>query len=168
MRWLSVDPGDMTGWHLWEDATPLDGGQTPNWTFVDWVADALKVTVDSLPVEGSGPFVGIELIVCEDFILYPWIIAEGGLDFDGVDTARVIGALTILCRIANVPLVLQGADIKDRAEAGGAKELFYRPIKDNRHVNDAVRHGVYYVQTELLKPGKNARVERGRLVPYAT
>jgi hypothetical protein len=177
MKWLTVDPGDTTGWALWEDKRdePIEVGQTPNWDFVDALAEGLGVgtyadfTVGECGgdacVEGdpSGPFAGVRLIVCEDFLLYPWELRDGSMDWDAVETARVIGGILTLARIADIRVVLQGADIKERAEAGGAEDLFVRPLYPNRHANDAIRHGVHYRQTVLLSTN-NARVEGGRLV----
>lgn len=165
MRWLSVDPGDTTGWALWLDERLLESGQTPNWEFVDDVAHTLAVGAGDTPLLPEGPkgWANLELLLIEDFVLYPWELREGNLDFDSVETARVIGGLLTIARLADIPVVLQGADIKDGAIAGGAEALFVRPLHENRHANDAIMHGTYYVQTKLLDPA-TSRVEDGRLV----
>lgn len=41
VRWISVDPGDTTGWALWDDLDLVGAGQTPNWEFVDNVWDGV-------------------------------------------------------------------------------------------------------------------------------
>jgi hypothetical protein len=87
-------------------------------------------------------------IVCEDFRIYPW--AAKDLAFDQVRTARVIGALTLLALKYHIPLILQGANIKSAAQAAGAEELYYRPLKENRHQNDAIQHFVFYTNVELM------------------
>jgi hypothetical protein len=46
--------------------------------------------------------------------------------------------------------VLQPAAIKKQAQAAGAEELYWRPLRENRHQNDAVQHFVFYTQTELM------------------
>lgn len=176
MKWLTVDPGDTTGWATWrdKDPEPLEVGQDPNWDFVDTLADGLAVGTHGdfqvgmcggdycVEEDPSGPFAGVELIVVEDFLLYPWELRDGSMDWDAVETARVIGGILALARTANVRVVFQGADIKELAEAGGAEDLFVRPLHPNRHANDAIRHGVYYRQTELLNTS-NARAVGGRL-----
>lgn len=170
MRWLTVDPGDTTGWALWEDAELVESGQTPNWAFVDDVAAGIGAQSPLIAEDGveweapAGLFKNIGRIVCEDFLLYPWKLRDGSLDFDSVETARVIGAIVMLARLANIPFILQGADIKDAAVAGGAEELFDTPLHENRHANDAKMHGVFYIQTELLNQS-NAHLENGKLVP---
>jgi hypothetical protein len=30
----------------------------------------------------------------------------------------------------------------------GAEQLFVEPLHENRHANDAIRHGVYYLATQ--------------------
>jgi predicted xylose isomerase-like sugar epimerase len=60
----------------------------------------------------------------------------------------LIGSITQTCRMAGIQLILQGAKIKERAEAAGAKALFMSPLDENRHANDAIRHGVYYQAVE--------------------
>lgn len=168
MRWLSVDPGDTTGWQLWDDHEPVEGGQTPNWEFVRQVATGLRVRqlneeIFAGAYEPLGLFAGVELIVCEDFVIYPEWLAGKALEWDSVETARVIGALFLLTQLADIEFVLQGANIKESAVAGGAEDLFTRPVYENRHENDAIMHGVYYIQTKLLTPA-TATVKDGRLV----
>lgn len=143
MRWLSVDPGETVGWALWEDGQLLDQGQTPDWTFVDDVADSLKVSAGE-DAHRPQPFGSPKLIVVEEFSLYPWKLRDGSMDFDTVETARVIGGIFMLTRLAEIRFELQGADIKESAVAGGAEELFLRPLHENRHANDATMHGVHY------------------------
>jgi hypothetical protein len=73
------------------------------------------------------------------------------MHFDKVRTARVIGAITFMCRMTNTPLHFQGANIKAAAVAAGAEELYYRPLTENRHQNDAIQHYVFFTNVELLK-----------------
>lgn len=90
----------------------------------------------------------IRRIVCEDFRIYPW--AAASLAFDQVRTARVIGAITFMCRQLMIPLHLQGANIKSAAQAAGAEELYYKPLRENRHQNDAIQHFVFFTNVELM------------------
>lgn len=87
-------------------------------------------------------------IVCEDFRIYPW--AMKSLAWDRVRTARVIGALTFMARVMEIPFVLQPAAIKKAAVAAGAEELYYRPLRENRHQNDAIQHYVFFTNVELM------------------
>jgi hypothetical protein len=88
-------------------------------------------------------FAGVSAIVCEDWALYPWMLDK--LAWDRCRTARAIGALELIARQNGIPMILQGADIKDAAQAAGAEELYIAPVYENRHANDSIQHGVFYV-----------------------
>jgi len=166
-RWLCVDPGETTGWSLWKGERLLGGGQTPLWAFAHDVYDAIKDNVGPLAtgetdllaagVNAEDNVGQIELVVCEKFALYPW--AAKDLAFDEFRTSQLIGALTFTCALHQVELHKQPASIKERAMAGGAKELFVRPLHENRHQNDSIMHGVFYYQVEIR--GVNLQIPDG-------
>jgi hypothetical protein len=159
-RTLYCDPGEDFGWCIGRDTKLLARGTTKMWEMADDIWDALnnpyngenklnsvevcREGVD--PSENQGP---IERVVCEDFRIYPWKAKE--LAWDRVRTARVIGAITFMCREKGIPLVLQPAAIKEAAVAAGAEELFDRPLHENRHQNDAAMHFVFFTNVELLE-----------------
>jgi hypothetical protein len=244
MKWLAIDPGETTGWSLWDDKKLVDADQMSMWKFADSIYDAVAVPGDiqylaglldgeghiaiqnkehscgriqinmtnAAPLEwcattfggnfngpydkGKGkkkvytwstaqadtvvrilsqvrphlkvkgedadgvldfldekgvepsPFVGISAMVIEQWQLYPWELQN--LAWDQCRTARLIGALTLICRQFGIKLVFQGADIKEGAIQAGAEALFIEPVHENRHANDATMHGVFY----LAKNGK--------------
>lgn len=150
MRWLSIDPGETTGWALWEDKQLVDAGQTELIPFIDEVADSARVLGPSSNLDLLAPFDGVKRLVVEEFKLYPWVIQDGGLDFDEVRTARGIGALEFIARQAGIEFTFQPATIKEPAMDAGARELFQRPLYENRHANDAIMHGWYYIVTRML------------------
>lgn len=132
-KWLTVDPGEDTGWQRWEGARPAAGGQTKGWEFVDQVAAWVR----------SGE---LELLVIEDWALYPWKVKD--LAWDKCRTARIIGALTFICRDEGIPVLFQPASIKKTAQKAGADHLYVTPLHENRHQNDAIQHGIYYLATQ--------------------
>lgn len=132
-RWLSVDPGETAGWALWEGDELVDAGQDPLVEFRRWVAS-------------DGYFTRF---VIERFALYPWVARAGGLDYDEMRTSRLIGALEHIADEADIEVVFQPATIKEFAVAAGAEELFRRPVHPNRHMNDAIMHGWYYIHTVM-------------------
>lgn len=154
---LCVDPGETTGWSLWNGDILLGGGQTPLWPFCHDVQDAVESNVGPL-AEGetellragaskkanTGP---IALFVVEKFALYPWAAKE--LSWDEFRTAQLIGALTFMAARYQLEIEKQPALIKERAMAGGAGELFVRPLRENRHTNDSIMHGFYYRQVTV-------------------
>lgn len=145
--WLCVDPGETTGWSLWKDGDLILADQTPMWEFIDaiyeWANGNDGLTMLGLPADIDDDDLGA--MVCEDWLLYPWVIQAGGLDFDKCRTARAIGALTLICRQFGIKLIFQGADIKDGAKAAGAEALYISPVYENRHANDSIQHGVFYL-----------------------
>jgi hypothetical protein len=137
MLWLCVDPGETTGWSIWRDKKLLEAGQTDLWEFIDMVDDWLQGG-DLFNTGGEK----LGAIVCEDWSLYPWELMN--LAWDKCRTARGIGALELLARQRGIPIILQGADIKEAAKAAGAEELYLTPAHENRHANDSIQHGVFY------------------------
>lgn len=159
---------------MWKGDKLLGGGQTPLWEFAHEVQDALilgthdPASEDDPPAlfavgeqswlnpgvaaeDNTGPIV---LVVCEKFQLYPHVIytpngrATHALDWDEFRTVQLIGALTFLCQLYDVELHKQPASIKKSAVDAGAKEFFIKPIHDNRHTNDSIMHGFFYLAVE--------------------
>jgi hypothetical protein len=150
VKFLTVDPGEHTGWSTWSNDELLEAGTLELDEFIPSVAVALGQptggrhdddTVESLQ--------GLDLLVIEDWALYPWKLQS--LAWDKCRTARAIGALEHLAPAAGLPYILQPASIKDAAVAGGAEDLFYRPLHENRHQNDAIMHGVYFAITPAFE-----------------
>ena len=147
MLWLCVDPGETTGFSIWEDKKLVYAAQLELWDFIDgvdaWLSEqrAPFAHFGGLP-EGFPADGRLRAIVCEDWALYPWMLDK--LAWDRCLTPRGIGALELLARQHNVPIIFQGADIKEPAEQAGAGELFLTPLEENRHANDSIMHGVFY------------------------
>jgi hypothetical protein len=147
VKFLTCDPGEHTGWSTWEDKTLLDAGTLELDEFVPSVAAALGVPTGGRPdAHTVEALEGVELVVIEDWALYPWKLQS--LAWDKCRTARGIGALEFVCKAAGIPYVLQPASIKDAAKAAGAEDLFYRPLHENRHQNDAIMHGVHFTHSK--------------------
>lgn len=148
--WLAVDPGEDTGWSLWRGETLIDAGTSKLWEFGEAVFVALfrPEEAELIGDELAQKFAGICRIVAEDWRIYPWEAKKGSLDWDQCRTARLIGGLTLTAKMAGIEFRLQPAKIKERAEAAGAEVLFLWPRKENRHANDAIRHGVYFIAVE--------------------
>jgi len=158
-RWLCSDPGETAGWSIWSnEGKLLGGGQTDLWQFAHDFEDAVVHNIGPL-AEGEtdllragvtaednvGPF---SLIIIEKFALYPWKAKE--LAFNEFRTVQLIGALTYIATRNSIEVEKQAAKIKERAMAGGAGELFVRPLHENRHQNDSIMHGFFYQQVTVL------------------
>lgn len=146
MVWISIDPGEDTGWALWNGDDLIDAGTDKLWEFIDRLDDAVgAVTIEN--EEDNWQSIG--LIVIEDWALYPWKLKQMG--WDKCRTARGIGAIELVARRSNIEILHQPAKIKEGAIAGGAREMFRRPFHENRHANDAIMHGYFYIQSSRAK-----------------
>jgi hypothetical protein len=153
-----ADPGEDFGWAIGCGTKLVSAGTTKMWTTADMLWDALEnddaseflapaFLRDDVELADYATM-SIKRIVCEDWRLYPNKMKS--LAWDRCRTARVIGSLTQAGRRFDIPLILQPAAIKPAAVAAGAEELYYRPLHENRHQNDAIQHYVFYTSTELL------------------
>lgn len=160
MKYISLDPGEATGWATWDaEGQLLDCGTDPLWKVIDALAStglpaAVSLEYVNPPIHLHEAFAGWQELICEDWALYPWELEN--MAWDSCRTARGIGALELLCRTTGRAIHLQGAKIKEDAEIAGAEVLFDRPLHENRHQNDAKRHGVYFFARRA--PGYTATV----------
>jgi hypothetical protein len=142
---LFVDPGESTGWALTADSVIVAAGTHSLDEFVDAVGAALlgdRENATRVDPELVAELDGVEQVVIEDWVIYEW--EAQNLAWDKCRTARGIGALEFICRTADVPYTLQPAKIKETARAAGVEDLYYRPLDENRHQNDALQHAVYW------------------------
>lgn len=163
-KFLTVDPGENTGWSVWESDDLRESGQTPMWDFGDavWAAALTSASNEDwnkyLPKELreiADSVLGINRVVIENWSLYPWVLKTGHMDWDECRTARLIGSIYQACRVADWNYEQQPALIKERAIAAGAEAFFVTPLHENRHQNDAIMHGVYRNAKERSAPWTN-------------
>lgn len=150
--WLTVDPGETTGFTVWLGDKRVFSGQLPMWEFIDLVYDWFATGIPDQQLIGQTEARPCGAVVCEDWALYPWKLTNHQMDWDKCRTARAIGALTLLCRVFGQRFDLQPASIKEAAQAAGAETLYVEPVHENRHANDAVQHGVYYLAMNDGRP----------------
>lgn len=149
MKWITSDPGEHTGWAVWDNDKLIEAGTLEMDEFLPSVAVAAGLPPGGRPDEyAAGLLDGFDLMVIEDWALYPWKLQS--LAWDACRTARAIGTLEYICAATERPYVLQPAAIKDAAKAAGAEDLFYRPLHENRHQNDAIMHGVHAITTGII------------------
>ena len=148
---LAIDPGETVGWSIWdtEKYEKLTGGQTARIEFEKDLAAVLLVSCEENPPERTTILpCAPDLIVCEDWLIYPEHARRGALDMDKCLTARTIGAIQAFARMAEVPVVFQNATIKEQAKAMGADNYHPIPRHPNRHEGDSCYHAVYYIVRE--------------------
>lgn len=155
-----ADPGEDFGWALACGSVLVSAGTEKMWVVADqidvllrsdpndrsYVKDPAQLRDPSLEKYLDLP---IKRVVCEDWRLYPNKLKH--LKWDRCRTARVIGDLTGSCRRSHTEFVLQPASIKDAAQTAGAEEFYYRPLRENRHQNDAIQHFVFYTHTQGMQ-----------------
>lgn len=154
MKLLTFDPGESTGWATFEIGEPgspyklLDSG-TCDMTEVGpalWRAIVGPVAL-AYDTELAGTWEGAGHVAFEDWVIYPHKAMD--LIGDYCRTARLIGRIELACQAGGVPYTAQLArNAKSPAEQAGAEDLFAYPLHENRHANDAIRHGVYF---ELMR-----------------
>jgi len=154
---VACDPGESFGYCGGNDNHLHFAGTVDLWEFVHALGNVLGVTPDHASPQPIDPelrdrLTGVEHVVVEDWALYPWAMQSGALDFDKCRTARAIGALEYICRTAGVPYTLQGASIKDTAQAAGVEGLYLSPRHENRHANDSMQHYVFFNLQRRLPP----------------
>lgn len=126
---LALDPGETTGYALFDGGTFIESGEIPTPT---------PMTMLTL-IEGSAP----SRVVCESYHIYGHKLRQhSGSD---VPTLQLIGGVRLACEILEIPLYFQAAhqakgfcsDAKLRAWG-----LFH---PSSRHARDAARHGAYFL-----------------------
>jgi hypothetical protein len=154
---LYLDPGEDFGWCLGCGTTLVSAGTEKMWFVADEIHNDLYgnpspyLRDENLLRDGVDPMLlslPIKRVVCEDWRLYPEKLKF--LKWDKCRTARVIGDVTGSCRRTGTELIFQPASIKQAAQAAGAEELYYRPLHENRHQNDAIQHFTFFVHTVLI------------------
>lgn len=127
-RLLALDPGETTGWALFEGHTFVDAGQYP----VHALKDFALFFIHKAPT----------VIVMENYRIYAHRAAQHvGSD---VPTVQYIGAVKLAAEMADIPVHLQMAyQAKGFVTDARLQQLgLYQ--EGRRHANDAVRHAVYY------------------------
>lgn len=155
-KFLTVDPGEDTGYAVWTPDGLIDGGTEKMWTFSDALWDEVMrqhlavrgLEDDELQDDVARNLRDIKLVVVENWALYPWVLQTGAMDWDECRTARLIGSIFAACRFAGWDYEQQPAKIKERAVAAGAENFYVHPLRENRHQNDAIQHGIFRLAVE--------------------
>jgi len=135
-RMLSIDPGEVhVGTAIWYGADCTMVREYSPWDFFAILENWLKEKK-------------FDLVVIEEYRLYPWKSAEQG--FSQIKTVEVIGIIRFLISRwgEGIPMVEQPALIKKPTEGHmRSKGLKYRSVteKAGGHCKDAESHGQYYL-----------------------
>lgn len=129
-QFIAIDPGDTTGWVLFEDATPRELGELKIPEFYDWL--------NGWP---NGRQISLNHVVLEDYIIRP--PQAGGFDhqWGRVVTIQVIGAVQCWARRWRIPVTLQPSTV---LTPGAARFKLPHPKNrslTNRNAISAMIHG---------------------------
>lgn len=132
MNLLAVDPGDTSGWALYQKGILTKWGQSRG-------LKGLLSDLKNLPTP--------DVFVVEDYRIRPNV----NHSYSRVNTIQVIGAIKAKALENDAKFILQEPSIKPIAY----KWLNMSPPKDHSisHETDAMAHGYYYlVRTNVRKP----------------
>jgi hypothetical protein len=126
---LCLDPGETTGWAIFRNGVLTGAGQfrVTSPRVFDKIIDKLRP----------------DALVVENYRIYPWRSKQH--QWSEVPTLRYIGMIQYVASARGIPVYFQMAQLaKVFATDRKLKEWNLYKI-DNRHANDAIRHGVYFL-----------------------
>lgn len=145
---LVFDPGEVTGWSLWNFASEyplqrLEFGVIPGGVdgFLDWLEEHLGI-------------LAVSIVICEWF--NPALGTGGG--FKNYEAMEIQGALRGACRALAIDLVKQQVDMKAECTDDALKraglwiENAEVEWEDARDVNDTQRHALAFAKSQDHEP----------------
>jgi len=132
---LAADPGEHTGWAIWDDkGMCLDFGTTHG-------TDELHDKLASFPIT-------IKVVIVEDYKL--WFHKARRQAGSDMPASRAIGQLETFAKLWGARIVKQPSHIKGIAEKLTGKSTKGLPHAQT-HVLDAINHGEYYLIQNKIK-----------------
>lgn len=159
MRIMSIDPGEK---HNGVAFATLDPNAQPGQQLVlrwqgDWVRNKI---FDELEEYRNSQVKRLDLIIIEEFRLYPWMAREQG--FSSFETVEVIGSVKYIAdRVLDVPYVMSKTSNKAPAlaVAKSNQPTLVRNFRgktdfvgSNQHERDALSHLVWYAWRDRTSP----------------
>ncbi len=132
--YVAFDPGDTTGWATFDEkGKTLQMGQFTN----EEQTEALKVLIHPK----------VLMVIAEDYRNHAWMQQK---KWGRNQTSKNIGKIELYCEIMEVPYVLQPNTVRSM----GYKYLGTQQPKNHSisHQFDANAHGVYWLQTNGIRP----------------
>lgn len=132
--YLSIDPGETIGWASFDDkGNILDFGQFRMEVF----------NKEMTPLLHSD----LKLVIVEDYRNHAWMQQKR---WGRNETSKVIGKIELVAELRSVPLVLQSNTNKTIGYMWAGVE----PPSNHSisHKYDAYAHGVYYLQSNGIRP----------------
>jgi hypothetical protein len=151
---LCLDPGETTGWALFENGKLTRWGQAK--TVIGTTAPGRKKgpkVMNWSELQDLFEFTEPTAVVCEDYKIYAHKLDRH--TFSSVETLRLIGGIDMTCAMKELPLAYQMA-VQAKGFVTDAKlKRWGFWIEGMRHSRDAIRHGIYYLfVTNRPKPSQ--------------
>lgn len=125
MKFISYDPGQTTGWAIFENDRLLSAGES-----IDWKDIKFQLENDEF-----------DFVLFEEFKLYPWKAKHKS--WDTFTEIEVIGVIKEFCWYNGIKLEKQIPAQKDFFDNKKLERLFGKI--PSRHAKDAVRHALVYL-----------------------
>lgn len=137
-RLITFDPGQTTGWSIWDNSQLTDTGQLATFP----VSDAVGIMTQWFDAHALTRMWDV-MVAIEEYRVYEWKAQDHAQST--LHTARFIGCLETLLVQRGIPYATQGAGIaKPFATDQKLKDWgFYE--RGARHARDAIRHGAYFL-----------------------
>lgn len=133
--YLALDPGETTGWATFDDKGELlNLGQFTQAEQNDWLNENVTTA--------------LKAVICEDYRNHGW---KQQKKWSRNQTSKNIGAVEMICSMRNVPIVLQPNTVKKIGYKWGGLEGAPSNHKIS-HQYDAYAHGVYWLQSQGIRP----------------
>ncbi len=126
MRLLALDPGESTGWAIFQDAGIEDFGTLKKHEVEDWL-------IDQKP----------DVVVVEDYKIRPNKFNAHA--WSSPYTLQLIGSIKTIFKMKGIQVILQQPSVKPVGY--GLAGATYVKGKPNMHYLDAIAHGCFYLVT---------------------
>lgn len=141
-RIISLDPGETTGYAIWDDSKLTEAGQLATHT-VKGSVNKLREWFSTQSFEGTFYNDKDVLVVMEEYRVYSHKTQDHAQST--LHTARLIGAIECLLTLRGIPYVMQGAGLTKAFCTDEKLKDWDFWIRGERHARDAIRHGAYWL-----------------------
>jgi len=150
-RLITFDPGETTGWSIWDKQQLIDCGQLATFPVVDCVHmlhQWIEAKSTDFVTMGKSGMLATEAqvkVVIEEYRVYAWKTDDHA--HSDIHTARLIGCLETLLTLRGIRYQMTGAGLAKGFATDEKLKAWnlYRP--GQRHARDAIRHGCYFYCT---------------------
>jgi len=129
---LSIDPGETTGWALFEKGKLTQHGH------LDIKKDGLKIINETFVFRDF-----IDHMVIEDYKVYPKNLKDHSLS--ALVTPRLIGSFEYFAMLHFIPITYQMAGTAKGFVTDDKLKQWGYWIVGEKHSRDAIRHGCYWL-----------------------